>query len=192
LNRDLVVNVLDRLGAAPGSYSVAPTGLTEEHTIERIQDIWEFSYRERGSKTQILAFQSEADACWWLLRRVLEDMLRSNRLRTGDPPPPDMSRISSRDTSRRSRSVKPQHMSVANLEVLATRLGLLKGLIGFGNDGPEYRISVFETPQGWTARSRDLGRLGQIEDRLLPTELEACWVAARWIVENIESLSGSC
>jgi hypothetical protein len=188
VNRAFIPQVLERLGVAPGSYSAAPTSLSEGYVVERVDYAWEFSYRERGRKTHVQRFHREDDACWWLLRNVLEGLLLGDRLRTGDGLPfRDDGRERLWDPSAPRHYVTPQRMNVANLKVLADRLGLVSGLIGFGTDGPEYRYSVFETPTGWTARSRDRRGLRQVEDRLLPTELEACWALARWIMEDLES-----
>ena len=63
--------LLDRNGIRPDAYCLTGGLPNEAYTIERIGNRWRTYYSERGNRTAVREFASEADACGDLLARLL-------------------------------------------------------------------------------------------------------------------------
>ena len=62
--------VFESKGISENMYSLKGGLPNEIYCIEKIDDVWEVYYSERGSKTGLKVFITEDEACQYLLKQV--------------------------------------------------------------------------------------------------------------------------
>lgn len=74
MNREELAKVLNELKVNPYMYSL--NGMkrgSEEYCLEQIDDKWQFYFAERGKKNELTVFDSESEACKFLLKEIINE-----------------------------------------------------------------------------------------------------------------------
>lgn len=186
MNTTVLAQFLDRLGVNPATYSLSPSATSEGFVLKRTPQGWEVSEIERGESRPIQLCNDERDACWTVFKACVDSLLFCGRLRQGDDrgdrdPSPQLAA----STSRPHLYVTPERLHHENLVVLLDRLGIPHDDLRFGDERPTSRYSACQSARGWRVQARDARRPGLVATRVLPSEEEACWTLARWMIEDV-------
>lgn len=73
VNRDLLQKLLDKEGIDPSAYSLDGGSPFEAYVLEERAPSWTVYYSERGLRSGEVEFESEDEACSYLLELVLRD-----------------------------------------------------------------------------------------------------------------------
>ena len=85
MNRNDVAKLLEASGVSSTTYCVDGSARDEAYILEQDGRSWSVYYSERGLRTALAWFDSEADACKDMLARVLDDPTTRKRLSPGAP-----------------------------------------------------------------------------------------------------------
>lgn len=73
MNKDDLRILLNEKKVNPGIYFLDGGNPSEAYCINQNSGCWEVYYSERGCKTDLKVFDSESEACEYLLKRILDD-----------------------------------------------------------------------------------------------------------------------
>jgi len=185
LNTTVLAQLLDRLGVNPATYSLAPSATSEGVILKRTPQGWEVSEMERGESRPIQSCRDERDACWIVFKACVDSLLFCGRLREGDDrgdrdPTSQLAAF----TGTPHRYVTPEKLNRESLVVLLDRLEIPHDGLRFEDDSPCTRYSAWLSARGWEVQSHDARRPSLIVTRVVPSEEDACWTLARWMIED--------
>jgi hypothetical protein len=73
MNRGVLRVRLDALNIAPSAYSLDGGHPSEVYVLDQCYGAWRVYYSERGQESGLVEFQSESDACEYLLALLTAD-----------------------------------------------------------------------------------------------------------------------